>query len=125
MAAKVALRAVPAETAEQETKNSHGGVREGAGRKPKALIYAPQIAAAENQIVSALPRIIDKLIDQAEGGDVAAARYLIDRVFGRISEQARPPAEDTQLPYNEEDAERERASRTAEAELEDALRQAF
>jgi hypothetical protein len=46
--------------------NAHGGAREGAGRKPKALQYADEIATAEAQILAALPDVIAGLIRRAE-----------------------------------------------------------
>ena len=52
-----------------------------------------------------MPEIIDGLIDSAKGGDVAAARYLCDRLLGRVPALATVPAEDTRLPYTEEVAE--------------------
>ncbi len=82
---------------------AHGGVRAGAGRKPKALRYAAELASAEEKIIAALPGVIDGLIKAAQAGDTAAARYLLDRVFGRVKEQEAPPAEDTKLPLEEED----------------------
>lgn len=82
----------------------HGGAREGAGRKPKALLYASEIAAAENQILAALPDVIGELINRAQSGDVAGAKYLIDRVLGRIAEQVAPLANDTEPPFTAADA---------------------
>jgi hypothetical protein len=57
--------------------------------------------------MSALPAAIDSLIASANCGDVAAAKYLLDRAFGRIKEQTLPPSEDTTLPYDESDLERD------------------
>ncbi len=87
--------------------SGHGGARDGAGRKPKALRYADELAQAENKIIAALPDVIDGLIRAAKSGDVAASRYLLDRVFGRVNLQAAPPADDTAIPYSDADMERE------------------
>jgi hypothetical protein len=87
------------------TATGHGGAREGAGRKPKALLYADEIATAEAQILAALPDVLSGLIERAKGGDTAAAKYLIDRVFGRIAEQNAAIANDTSIPFSEADAE--------------------
>jgi hypothetical protein len=87
--------------------NGHGGAREGAGRHPKALRYASELATAEGKIIAALPDVIDGLIEAARGGDTSAAKYLLDRVFGKVQVQAVPPAQDTGLPYTEADAERD------------------
>ena len=92
---------------ELAARREHGGARDGAGRKPKALRYAAELATAEEKIIAALPDVIDGLIRAAKTGDVAASRYLLDRVFGRVKEQEAPPADDMVFPYSEEDAERE------------------
>jgi hypothetical protein len=93
-------------TTAKAAQNGHGGARDGAGRKPKALIYASEIATAEQRIVSAMPELIDSLIDSAKCGDTGAARYLLDRVLGRVQLQAAPIAENTAIPFNESDFER-------------------
>jgi hypothetical protein len=92
-------------TAKEAELNGHGGARDGAGRKPKALYYARELADAEGKIIAALPDLIDQLIMNAQTGDTAAAKYLLDRVFGRVKEQAAPPADDTSIPYSQEDAD--------------------
>lgn len=84
---------------ELAARRGHGGARDGAGRKPKALRYkalryAAELAQAEEKIIAALPDVIDGLIRAAKCGDVAASRYLLDRVFGRVNLQAAPPADD-------------------------------
>jgi hypothetical protein len=94
-------------TTAKAAQNGHGGARDGAGRKPKALIYASEIATAEQRIVSAMPELIDSLIDSAKCGDTGAARYLLDRVLGRVQLQAAPLATDTAIPFDESDFERE------------------
>ncbi len=100
------------------TRNGHGGARPGAGRKPKALLHQATAAAVESKIAEALPEIIDGLIVSARGGDVAAARYLCDRLLGRVPALATVPAEDTRLPYTEADAEA--AAANAEIAVADA-----
>ena len=85
--------------------NSHGGARPGAGRKPKALLYADLAACAEQKVADALPTIMDALIESAKGGDLAAARYLCDRILGRVAVVSTPPAYDKSLPYSEQDYE--------------------
>ncbi len=94
--------------------NGHGGARENAGRKPKALRYASELAQAEEKIMSALPAAIESLVASAACGDVAAAKYLLDRAFGRVQTQSAPVAEDTAIPFDESDlktAESKRAWR--------------
>jgi hypothetical protein len=88
-----------------EKQSNRGGTRPGAGRKPKALKYASEIATAEEKIISVMPELIDTLVDSAKCGDTAAARYLLDRVLGRVQLQAAPMAEDTTLPLTDEDVE--------------------
>jgi hypothetical protein len=102
------------------TNGKHGGARDNAGRKPKALKYAVEVAAAEAKIVAALPDVIDGLISAAKAGDAAAARYLMDRVLGRVKEQAAPPAEDFSIPETEEETD-ERAKAEASARAFDRL----
>jgi hypothetical protein len=89
-----------------KAENNHGGARPGAGRKPKALRYASELAQAEEKIMSALPAAIESLVDSARLGDVAAAKYLLDRAFGRVQVQSAPVAEDTAIPFDESDFER-------------------
>lgn len=48
--------------------NTHGGARAGAGRKPKAEKYEPQITAAEDRLASGLPSRLGTLEDLAVGG---------------------------------------------------------
>ena len=86
-------------------KSSHGGVRPGSGRKPKALRYAEEVAAQEKRIVAALPELIDLLLAAARAGDSSAARYLVDRVLGRTQIQSKPIAEDFTTPWDGASAE--------------------
>ena len=86
--------------------DNHGRVRAGAGRKPKALLYADMAACAEQKIADALPSIVDALIESAKGGDLGAARYLCDRILGRVAAVSVAPAEDRALPMTERDCER-------------------
>jgi hypothetical protein len=78
-----------------------GGARSGAGRKPRAERFARPIATAEKRIADRLPRVIDALLDLAEGvqvedvdsegekrtysrpPDFKAASYLVDRILGK------------------------------------------
>ena len=83
--------------------NGHGGSRPGAGRPPKALRYAAEIADAESKIIAALPDVIDGLIAAAKAGDAAAGRYLLDRVWGRVQTARAPWSEDQALDYTETD----------------------
>ncbi len=119
MSNKPNLRAVPlSDGATAATANAnHGGARENAGRKPKALRFAAELATAEGQIIQAMPEVIGGLIEAAKGGDVAAARYLLDRVFGRVSESPAPMAEDNRLPPDEEAFDLAQAERNAMNDL--------
>jgi hypothetical protein len=72
-------------------------------RRPKALKYAEKVNAAEKMIVDALPEIIAKLVSMAKEGDIPAARYLVDRIYGRVSRVPVAPAEDKSLPYTHHD----------------------
>ena len=74
---------------------SHNGPDE----RPKAYRYRDRINAVEEMIVDALPDIAAKLISMAKDGDVAAARYLFDRMAGRPSKLPTPPSLDRTIPY--------------------------
>ena len=115
------LRAVPQVGADGDGTKQHGGAREGAGRKPKALRYADELATAEGKIVDALPDVIEGLIRAAKGGDVAAARYLMDRVWGRVAPAAAPVAEDHKMPPDEESFELQDAEKRAMNDLRRSL----
>jgi len=97
--------------------NRHGGAREGAGRKPKALAFADTAALVEEKIAAALPDITDALIEQAKKGDLGAARYLCDRILGRVAAVETAPAEDRRLPFNEEDVQIEEMQRESDRNL--------
>jgi len=85
--------------------NGHGGARPGAGRKPKALYYADTAALVEERIAKALPEITDRLIHAAKHGHIGAARYLCDRILGRVAVLEAPPSDDRRMPYTEADAD--------------------
>jgi hypothetical protein len=70
--------------------------------KPRALRYADALESAEQRIVDALPDILDKLIEMAKAGDLKAAAYLCDRVWGRAAGAKAAPADDRELPYDDE-----------------------
>ena len=89
------------------TNHTHGGARPGAGRKPKILQYASAGDALEQTIVDALPKVIDKIIAMALDGDLAAGRYLVDRILGRPSRLSAAPVEDRALAYTHADYERD------------------
>jgi hypothetical protein len=99
------LKASPNSSENISVANGHGGARLGAGRRPKALRYAKKVAGQEARIVAALPELIDLLLGAARSGDTSAARYLVDRVLGRVQTQAKPIAEDYSLPYDHPAAE--------------------
>jgi hypothetical protein len=71
----------------------------GPDERPKAFRYRDRINAVEEMIVNALPDIAAKLISMAKDGDVAAARYLFDRMAGRPSKLPTPPSMDREIPY--------------------------
>jgi len=77
------------------TKQTYDGPDE----TPKAFRYRDRIDAVEEMIVNALPDIAAKLISMAKDGDVAAARYLFDRMAGRPSKLPTPPSLDRTIPY--------------------------
>ncbi len=95
----------------------HGGARAGAGRKPKALAYADTAALVEEKIVDALPDVTDALIQSAKNGDLGAARYLCDRILGRVAAVETPPVLDTAPPPDEADWEHEQRKRAFERQV--------
>jgi hypothetical protein len=101
--------------------NGHGGARLGAGRKPKALQYDEQVTAVEEKIVEMLPRLVDKLSEMAMEGDFRAARYLIDRIMGRVPVVTAAPSMDRSMPYGERDFAVERLEHNLDL-AEDELR---
>ena len=80
-----------------------GSAYEEPDRRPRALRYAEHGRAMEEKIMEGLPEIIDKLMSMAKEGNVAAARYLVDRIHGRPARLSTPAVADTSLPYNHED----------------------
>ncbi len=54
--------------------NTHGGARAGAGRKPKAEKYEPQITAAEDRLAGRLLTRLQTLEDLADGGKKKVTR---------------------------------------------------
>ena len=69
--------------------------------KPRTLRYAEAVQAVEQRVVDALPDIVDGLIRRAKGGDVKAAIYLCDRIFGRSPGAKVARADDRETPYTE------------------------
>jgi len=68
-------------------------------------------------IVEALPGIVTKLISMANEGNMAAARYLIDRIHGRPDRVAAAPAVDSSLTYTHFDIAADQLRRKAEQEI--------
>ena len=87
--------------------STHGGAREGAGRKPKTMLYADNVDALEKTIVDVLPKVVDKLVAMAMDGNVAAAKYLVDRILGRPSRLTAPPATDQISAHEQVSSDRE------------------
>ncbi len=84
----------------------NGGARPGAGRKRRAEKFETQIQRAEKKIADKLPMLIDKAIELSEGvlseefnlltmkasvyqkpPDLAAIKYLVDRIMGKPTER--------------------------------------
>ena len=74
--------------------------------KPRALLYANDLAAVERQIAEALPDIVGGLIARAKEGDMKAALYLCDRILGRVVGSEVAPVHDKSRPFTLEDHER-------------------
>jgi len=65
--------------------------------RPKAHRYADQARLIEQMIVDALPEVVGKLVSMAKEGNIAAAKYLIDRIHGRPAKLAAPTVGDISL----------------------------
>jgi len=81
-------------------RSTHRDTRDGAAWKPKAFVYGPQVDVIEQTIVDALPKVVNKIVEMAMDGNLAAAKYLVDRILGRPYRPASPPADDRRMPYN-------------------------
>jgi len=57
---------------------------------PKAPRYAEHARRIEQMIMDALPDVVEKLVSMAKDGNIAAARYLIDRIHGRPAKLTTP-----------------------------------
>jgi len=73
------------------------------GPAPRALRYADAAGAAEQIIVDALPGIARKLVAMADDGNIAAARYLMDRIYGRPAKLSAPALADRELAFTPRD----------------------
>jgi hypothetical protein len=100
---------------ERGSKPRRGGARPNSGPKPRAARLAADIARAEGLLVLAVPKAVDCLLKACEQGDVTAARYILDRVLGRVEVQARPLAEAVRREAREIEGapQREREARIA------------
>ena len=78
-------------------QNNHGGARPGAGRKPRAIRYAEQIAAGEAALIGLLPKAVSVLRSQLEKGDMSAAKMIFTFCLGRPAPQELPLSEDYRL----------------------------
>lgn len=67
----------------------------------KRVRYAEAAVAIEQQILDAMPGIVDGLIKRASEGDTKAAQYLMDRVLGKVAGTKHAPAEDPRAPGGE------------------------
>ena len=68
--------------------------------RPKALRYAEHTREIEQMIMDVLPDIVRKLSSMALEGNMAAAKYLMDRIHGRPTELAAAPSTDTSLTFD-------------------------
>lgn len=84
-----------------EVKGNWGGKRLGAGRKPKAMRYAPVLDPVEGFIACSSMEIAKSMVKRAIEGDNNAAKYLLDRVLGKPGTQKEPPISDHTMPHND------------------------
>ena len=69
-------------------------------QRPKALRYAAVARTVEEILLDALPEIATKLATMAKEGNVAATRYVMDRLLGRPARLPLAPTADPSLPYD-------------------------
>ncbi len=101
--------------------NGHGGARPGAGRRTKADRHEGPILRVEALIAGHLEQAVANLIALADGGDLKANQYLIDRILGRPKQAVELAGEDGgpvevvhfYLPANGRERERPDADRPA------------
>jgi len=65
------------------TKIRHGGFRAGSGRKPKHQYEARELL--NMAIDQRMPKILEKIDELVEKGDVTIIKHLLDQRFGRPS----------------------------------------
>ena len=85
------------------TQGSTGSAYEERDDRPRALRYAAHARSIEQTIMDALPKVVAKLVSMAEEGNVAAAKYLVDRIHGRPAKLASAAVGDTSLTYRHQD----------------------
>jgi len=83
--------------------NEYGGSREGVLLMPKSLQYGAAFDAAEAAMAKALPIVIAKLIEMATAGNMAAIRYLCDRMLGKPAKAPVAPILDNSDQFSEEE----------------------
>lgn len=64
----------------EETKKSKGGRRPGAGRKPRGVANVRKCEAA---LASALPEVVEKLVELAKNGDKQCCLAIFHYAFGK------------------------------------------
>src|SRR3569833_1068069 len=77
----------------------NGCAHEEPDNRPRSLRYAEHARTIEQMIMDALPRVVTKLVSMAEEGNIAAAKYLIDRIHGLPAKLTTAAVADTSLTY--------------------------
>ena len=89
--------------------------------RPTILRYEEHRRQIEQMIMDVLPEVIQKLGSMAKEGNVAAAKYLIDRIHGRPARLTTAAVADTTLRYDHAewsaDLVKQRASRDERARI--------
>jgi hypothetical protein len=83
--------------------NTKGCTPDERDNRPRALRYADHAREIEQMIMDALPKVVAKLVSMAEEGNVAAAKYLVDRIHGRPAKLTTSAVADKSLTYTDMD----------------------
>ena len=81
------VKSIKTKSANKTVKGTNGGKRAGAGRKPGSkespLVKWERKAFTDYLTEKRVRRMIDKIIEAAEDGDITASKYILDHTFGK------------------------------------------
>ena len=95
------------------TKQGSTNEQDERDHRPASLRYEEHRRMIEQMIMDVLPEVIQKLGSMAKEGNLAAAKYLIDRIHGRPAQLTTPAVADTTLRYDNADWTADRVKQRA------------